>query len=63
MRFSSNAWDWIVKYGQFEPTPATMTEQEKRQKRQNTFAPEVPKRWIRQNGGITELRNRMRNLA
>ena len=63
MRFSPEKWDWIVKYGQFEPTPATMTEQEKRQKRQNTFAPEVPKNWIRQNGGIAILRNRMRNLA
>ena len=57
----------IWKYGQFEPEPegeeTTETEKEKRKKRQNTFAPEVPTGWIRQNGGMVAIRQRMRNLA
>ena len=63
MKFSPQSWNWIVKYGQFEPAPAEATEQEKRRRRQNTFAPELPQGWIRQNGGLAALRNRMRNLA
>jgi hypothetical protein len=42
---------------------ATEKEKEKRRKRQNTFAPELPTGWIRQNGGMVQLRQRMRNLA
>ena len=52
-----------IKYGQFEPEGEETTEKEKRKKRQNTFAPEVPTGWIQQNGGMTALRQRMRNLA
>ena len=59
-------WEWVVKYGQFEPEPegdeTTEKEKEKRRKRQNTFAPELPTGWIRQNGGMVQLRQRMRNL-
>ena len=63
MKSSPKSWNWIVKYGQFEPAPAEATEQEKRRRKQNTFAPELPQGWIRQNGGLAVLRNRMRNLA
>ena len=51
-----------VKYGQFEPElegdETTEKEKEKRRKRQNTFAPELPTGWIRQNGGMVALRQR-----
>ena len=52
----------VLKQKQFEPEGEETTEKEKRKKRQNTFAPEVPTGWIQQNGG-TALRQRMRNLA
>lgn len=67
IQHSPKQWEWVVKYGQFEPEPegeeTTETEKEKRKKRQNTFAPEVPTGWIRQNGGMVAIRQRMRNLA
>ena len=46
-----------------EGEETTETEKEKRKKRQNMFAPDVPTGWIRQNGGMVALRRRMRNLA
>jgi hypothetical protein len=52
-----------IKYGQFEPDDEETTEKEKRKKRHYTFAPEVPAGRIQQNGGMTALRQRMRNLA
>jgi hypothetical protein len=63
IKVSPKQWDWVIKYGQFEPEGEETTEKEKRKKRQNTFAPEVPTGWIQQNGGMTALRQRMRNLA
>ena len=67
IQHSPKQWEWVVKYGQFEPEPegeeTTETEKDKRKKRQNTFAPEVPTGWIRQNGGMVAIRQRMRNLA
>ena len=63
MKDSPKQWEWVIKYGQFEQVDDETTEKEKRKKRQNTFAPELPTGWIQQNGGITALRQRMRNLA
>jgi len=63
MKDSPKQWDWVVKYGQFEPKEAEATEQDLRRKRQNTFAPEVPRAWIIQRGGRAALRAEMRQLT
>jgi len=67
MKDSPKQWDWVVKYGQFEPTEAETTEQELRRERererQNTFAPEVPLGWIMQRGGRAAIRAEMRQLT
>ena len=42
---------------------AIATEQDLRRKRQNTFAPEVPRAWIEQRGGRAALRAEMRQLT
>ena len=54
IKVSPKQWDWVIKYGQFEPEGEETTEKEKRKKRQNTFAPEVPTGWIQQNGGMDD---------
>ena len=46
-----------------EPKEAEATEQDLRRKRQNTFAPEVPRAWIIQRGGRAALRAEMRQLT
>ena len=63
MKDSPKQWDWVVKYGQFEPKEAETSEQDLRRKRQNTFAPEVPLAWIMQRGGRAALRAEMRQLT
>ena len=60
---STRQWEWVVKYGQFEPIETPTTEQELRRKRQNTFAPEVPQPWIMQRGGRAAVRTEMRQLT
>ena len=60
---SPRQWEWVVKYGQFEPIETSTTEQESRRKRQNTFAPEVPQSWIMQRGGRAAVRTEMRQLT
>jgi hypothetical protein len=53
---SPEIWDHVVRYGQFEPRNPEETDQERRQKRQNSFAPQVPQDYITGMGGRVRLR-------
>ena len=52
----SNAlWERVVQYGQFQPINKQESEQERRKRRNNTFAMEVPKNFINEHGGNRNL--------
>ena len=52
----SNAlWERVVQYGQFQPINKQESEQERRKRRNNTFAMEVPKNFINEHGGKRNL--------
>ena len=48
-------WERVVQYGQFQPINKQETEQERRKRRSNTFAIEIPKDYIQKHGGRRSL--------
>ena len=52
---SNILWERVVQYGQFQPFNKQETEQERRKRRSNTFAIEIPKDYIQKHGGRRSL--------
>ena len=64
MEFITNfkaLWERVVQYGQFQPISLQETEQERRERRSNTFAMEIQKDYIRRHGGRRQLLQIIRN--
>ena len=58
---SKALWERVVQYGQFQPINLQETEQERRIRRSNTFAMEIPKDYIQRHGGRRQLLQIIRN--
>ena len=64
MEFLTNSkafWERVVQYGQFQSINSQETEQERRVRRSNTFAMEIPKDYIQRHGGRRQLLQIIRN--
>ena len=64
MEFITNSkalWERVVQYGQFQTINSQETEHERRVRRSNTFAMEIPKGCIKEHGGRRQLLQIIRN--
>lgn len=52
---SNDLWERVVQYGQFQPINKQETEYERRKRRGNTFAMEIPENFIHDHGGRRRL--------
>mgnify|MGYP001433619307 CR=1 FL=1 len=53
--YSNDLWERVVQYGQFQPINKQETEYERRKRRGNTFAMEIPENFIHDHGGRRRL--------